>query len=174
MGYKENYKDTKDTHVLIPVGNEIVKCVKSWIASSQNGNPTWYMNFEIIVGKFKGEILKYTTSMGDKSKPYRKGNLTAMGFDTTNDIEYDLEDDVIDRICLATIYHDDFIGQSGDKITVSKIKMLRSAVESDFRLTSDDDVKGHLRSQARHSKDLAKEFENGVLSKDQSQLFDDM
>lgn len=133
--HKESYSDIPDGDFeLIPAGKWPVKVVNAAVRPSKSsGMDTWCLDLEIEGHKFAGRKLWLYISMKPEAAPIRKGTMTALGLDTTQDIQYDLVDDVVGRKALAEIYHDVYQGQKREKV-----KRLRTLKEPVSKPATDD------------------------------------
>ena len=114
---------------LMPAGKYPVRVNTAVIKpskSSESNNLELDMVIEGI--KYAGRHLWFTQSLSEKSAPFIKGMLTALGIDTTIDKEYDLIDDVLGRKCLADVIHK--APNEFHTDTREKVKMLRSLPKS--------------------------------------------
>lgn len=108
---------------LMPQGKYPVKVIAADVHDSKSsGNPTWYLDLEVYGDTYAGKKLWLMIGMGDKSASMRKGTLTALGLDTSGDMDLDLIDDVLNRKALAEVYHEK--GQDGEMR--EKVRRLRS------------------------------------------------
>lgn len=116
--YGENYHGVSGGDFdLMPEGRYPIRVINSRVADSKSsGNPTWYLDLEITGSKYAGRKLWLTISMGTAAAPIRKGTMTALGFDTSQDVRYDLVDDVIGRVAIADVYHDEYEGNKREKV----------------------------------------------------------
>jgi len=127
--YRESYRNVPDGDFeLIPEGKWPVRVINASVRPSKSsGMDTWCLDLEIEGYKFAGRKLWLYVSMKPEALPIRKGNMTALGLDTSSDVDYDLVDDVINRKALAEIYHDTYQGQKREK--VKRLRSIKSKVE---------------------------------------------
>ena len=136
--YRESYANVPDgDFALMPPGIYQIKVIGADVhGSKSSGEPTWYLDLEVIGLKYPGKRLWFTVGMSDKAISFRKGTLTALGLDTSLDEKWDLIDDVLGRIALAEVYHQK--GQDG--VTREKVKRLRSAKATTSTDLPDDEL----------------------------------
>ena len=122
--YRESYNGVPDGDFpLIPIGRYLVRVTNAAIKPAKtSGQETWCLDLEIIDGEYKGRKLWLYHGMSDEARSMRKGTIRSLGFDT--DTEVDLIDDVLGKKAIAEVYHDEYKGE-----TREKVKRLRSRIE---------------------------------------------
>jgi len=125
--YKESYSDVPGGDFeLIPEAKYPVRVVSADVRPSKSsGMDTWCLDLEIEGPKYAGRKLWLYISMKPEAVGVRKGAMTALGLDTSQMVNYDLIDDVIDRKALAEVYHDEYQGEKR-----AKVRRLRSLGKS--------------------------------------------
>ena len=139
--YKESYKDVQGGDFpLMPEGRYSVKVATSIVKDSKAGNPTWFLELDVLRLKFAGRKLWFNCSMSDAAKGIRKGTLTALGLDTDSEVAIDLIDDVIGLVCDAEVFHDEYNGVKREKIKRLRSKENKTVTAKDVaeELGSDD------------------------------------
>lgn len=64
-------QDTSGEFEEVPDGEYEVRISRLEFGTSKNGNPTAYVNFDIIAGEYEGDVIYHTFSFGGKSPAFK-------------------------------------------------------------------------------------------------------
>ena len=114
--FEEDFTDITGAG-LVEEGMHHAKIVDFEKTTSKSGNPQYVWQFLIIAGPSKNVQLKYWTSLLPQARWKIVEALEAIGIQASGTIARFKRSDIVGRVCIIDVAHEDFDGRTTHKVT---------------------------------------------------------